>query len=45
MKCYNSSGNLVKNIYIVVMNNVFEEIKNPEEVREKYDLKGSTYKR
>ena len=27
------------------MNNVFDEIKNPEDIKEKYDLKGSSYKR
>ena len=27
------------------MNNVFEDVINPEEISEKYDLKGSTYKR
>lgn len=45
LKCYNKNNRMVKNIYIVVMNNVFDEIKNPEELKETYDLKGSTYKR
>lgn len=27
------------------MNNVFEDLNNPENITDKYDLKGSTYKR
>lgn len=27
------------------MNNVFEDIINPEDITEKFDLKGSTFKR
>lgn len=45
LKCYNKNGNLVKNICIIVMNNVFDKIESPELIHNKYDLKGSTYKR
>ena len=43
MKCY-AGSNMVYDIYIVVMNNIFD-IENPELILHKYDLKGSTYKR
>ena len=43
MKCYKEKK-LIYNIYIIVINNVFD-IENPELIKNKYDLKGSTYKR
>ena len=45
LKCYKKDNTLVKNIYILVMNSVFEDILNTDDIIEKYDLKGSTYKR
>ena len=44
LKCYDNNNKLVKNIYILVMNKVFEDVLNPENLTDKYDLKGSTYK-
>ncbi len=43
IKCINDNS-VIYDIYIVVMNNVFE-MKNPQLIDSKYDLKGSTYKR
>ena len=43
MKCY-KNDKMVYNIYIIVINNVFD-IENPELLKNKYDLKGSTFKR
>lgn len=43
LKCYNDTT-LVYDIFIVVMNNVFD-LDDPDSIREKYDLKGSTYQR
>lgn len=43
IKCY-SNNSLIYDIYIVVMNNVFN-LQHPELMEHKYDLKGSTFKR
>jgi hypothetical protein len=43
IKCYNNT-NLIYDIYIVVMNNVFD-LDDPLSITEKYDLKGSSYGR
>ena len=44
MKCYKKKRQVIYDIYIVVMNNVFD-LPNPEKLIDIYDLKGSTYKR
>jgi len=43
IKCYNGLQ-LVSDIYVVVMNNVFD-LAQPRDIKEKFDLKGSTYGR
>ena len=43
MKCYKDKK-FIYDIYIIVFNNVFD-IENPELIKNKYDLKGSTYNR
>lgn len=43
LKCYKKNETLF-NIHIVVMNNIFA-IKDEDLIEEKYDIKGSTYKR
>ena len=44
MKCYKKKHQVIYDIYICVMNNVFD-LSNPEKIKNIYDLKGSTFKR
>ena len=44
MKCYKRKHKVIYDIYICVMNNIFD-LKKPELIKNVYDLKGSTFKR